>query len=241
MLGGNTLHRTAMHVDHVQHRPAIAVELCKRAHPAGKLGAGGVGGGGHDRGDRRRGRPPAVAVVWQAKRHYQRPQVGIAQTQRAIVVTVAADSVTGIAGVIDQYLLGDDHDPCRHTQAIKVDGPVIEAELHQVQARQVAGRVVEEHILAARIGRADRAALRAGVPAIDGRVILHTRVAADMRALGDKAQQLAGLVLDHRLAGGDGIGLPVRVIQRRLHELVGHADGRVGVLEHYRTVGLTAE
>ena len=56
-----------------------------------------------------------------------------------------------IAGVVDQDFLGDEVDAAGGLEALGVERAVGQAELHQVDARQVAGRVVEEHVLAARI------------------------------------------------------------------------------------------
>ena len=55
----------------------------------------------------------------------------------------------GIAGVVDQDLLRGDQDVDRVAVGFDVEGAV-GRELHQVQAGQVAGRVVEEHVLASR-------------------------------------------------------------------------------------------
>ena len=78
-----------------------------------------------------------------------------------------------------------------------VELAVLPDELHQVDRRQVARRVVEEHVLGARIARVDAIGVRAGVPLVDRRVELHARVAADVRALGDQPHQVARLVGVH--------------------------------------------
>ena len=68
------------------------------------------------------------------------------------------------------------------------------AELHQVDAGQVAGRVVEEHVLATRIAGVDPPAVGAGVPVVDRRVVLHAGIAAVPGTLGHAIQHVAGLV-----------------------------------------------
>jgi hypothetical protein len=75
-----------------------------------------------------------------------------------------------------------------------VERPVLAAELHQVQGRQVAGRVVQEHVLRARVGGVDPAALgRAGVPVVDGGVVLDARIGRGPGGIADLVPQLLGL------------------------------------------------
>ena len=64
---------------------------------------------------------------------------------------VAADLLGRIARRADDDLLREEHDVDRVREALDVEGPVGAAELHQVQRRQVARRVVDVHVLAARI------------------------------------------------------------------------------------------
>ena len=66
-------------------------------------------------------------------------------------MAVAGDVGGRIAGVIDQNFLGDEEDAARGLEPLDVERAIVAAELHQVDARQVAGRVVEEHVLGARV------------------------------------------------------------------------------------------
>ena len=105
------------------------------------------------------------------------------------------------------------------------------AELHQVQRRQVARRVVDMHVLAARVRRVDPARHRAGVPLVDRGVVLDAGIGAAPRRLGDLLHQLACLDrLPDRLAGDARGQVPVLVVLHGAHELVGDADRVVGVL-----------
>ena len=117
------------------------------------------------------------------------------------------------------------------------------AELHQVDAGQVAGRVVEEHVLAARIAGVDAAAVGAGVPAVDRRVVLHAGIAAVPGALGHAVHDLAGLVASGRRCFGLVTQWVVQsvVLLDGLHEVVGDADREVRVLEQDRAVGFAVE
>ncbi len=103
-------------------------------------------------------------------------------------------------------------------------------ELEQVQRGQVARGVVERHVLRARVGRGDAAALGVGVPVVDRAVVLDARVGALPRGLGDLAHELAGVDgLDDRavLARGQA---ELATLLDRAHELVGDAHRVVGVL-----------
>ena len=68
-------------------------------------------------------------------------------------MAVLGDPLRRIAGVIDQDFLGDEEDPAGRLEPLDVERAVRLAELHQVDAGQVAGRVVEEHVLGARDSR----------------------------------------------------------------------------------------
>ncbi len=67
-------------------------------------------------------------------------------------------------------------------------------ELQQVQAGQVAGGVVEEHVFAARIAGVDAGRVLRGVPAVDRGVVLHAGIAAMPGGFGDLVQQFFGFV-----------------------------------------------
>ncbi len=97
------------------------------------------------------------------------------------------------------------------------------------------------HVLRAWIGGVDARGVGASVPIVDRGVVLHAGIAAEIGALGDHAQKIARLVGRARLAVGDKFGLPFAVFLHRLHELVGHAHGIVGVLKKHAAVSWTIE
>ena len=67
---------------------------------------------------------------------------------------VAHDDFGGIAGVVDDDFLRGDQDVDRVAIGFHVECAV-GRELQQIQAGQVAGGVIEEHVLAARIAGVD--------------------------------------------------------------------------------------
>ena len=157
-------------------------------------------------------------------------------------MAVVRDPIGRITGMIDQDLLSDEEQPAGRLETLDVERAVVAAELHQVDARQIAGRVVQEHVLRTRIAGVDAARVRAGVPAVDRRVVLHARIAAVPGAFGHPLQQLAGRIVGAGRGGSvTQCVVHVRVLLDRLHELVGDAHRQIGVLEQDRAVGLAVE
>ena len=151
---------------------------------------------------------PCLRVVRQPGSHQQAPQVGVAQPQRPELVAVGRDPVGRVARVVDQDLLRRDEDPHRRAKPLGVEAAVVAAELHQVDRRQVACRIVDEHVFAARIGRIDRRGIGASVPALNRVFVLQAGVAAKPGSQGDLVHELRALKVS--------IGRPVvtaRVVQ----------------------------
>ena len=202
------------------------------------LGALLVGMPGHDGGDRPGQGPAFLAVVAVAVGHDQRAEVGIAEAEGAEDVRVLGDRLDRVAGVVDQDLLGRDEQAHGGLEAPDIETAVIPLEAHQVERGQVAGGVVQEQVFRARVGRVLAAGALAGVPLVDGGVELHAGVAADPGALGDLAQQGAGILLLAGLVVGDAARPPLAALEGGVHELVAGAHGQVLVLVHDRGVGL---
>ena len=142
-----------------------------------------------------------------------------------------------VAGVVDQDLLGRDEEARRGAVALDVEAAVGGLELAQVERGQVARRVVQEHVLGARIARVDGVRGLARVPLLDGVLVLRARVAADPRALGDKVEQRRRVDRLDGLARRDGPEVVADALVGGLHEGVVQADRLVDVLEGDRAVG----
>ena len=112
-------------------------------------------------GDRAGPRAAVVGVVRQPLAHQQRAEVRVAQPELAVGARVVADPLGRVAGRRDDDLLGREHHAHRVAEVVDREGPVLAEELHEVDRRQVAGRVVDVHVLAARVGAGD-AARRSG-------------------------------------------------------------------------------
>ena len=73
------------------------------------------------------------------------------------------------------------------------DTGLVVVEADQVDRRQVAGGVVEEHVLRARVRGPDPSPGRAGVPLVDRGVELETGIGAGPGRLGDLGPEVARL------------------------------------------------
>ena len=157
-------------------------------------------------------------------------------------MAILGDPLRRIAGVIDQDFLGDEEDPAGVVEPLDVERAILGAKLHQVDAGQIAGRVVEEHIFRARVRGVNPPRVRAGVPMVDRRVVLHARIAAGPSAFGHPIEHVAGRprgTLVIRV--GDPMRGPRPLFDDGLHELIADAHGEIGVLEHNRAIGLAVE
>ena len=111
-----------------------------------------------------------------------------------------------------------------------VNATIIRTEIHQVQRGQVTGGIVKEHIFRARVGRIDATRIRAGVPFVDGGVVLDTRIGARPCGFADLVPQFAGGKGFMNLAIGTADQFPVAIIKNSLKEVVRDANRVVRVL-----------
>ena len=204
---------------------------------AGDAGALFVGVSGHDGGDRAGEGAALGAFVAVAVTHDERAEVGVAEAEGAEDVAVFRDVLGRVTGVVDEDFLRGDVNAHRGFEFLDVEGVVFALELHEVERGKVAGRVVEEEVFGARVGRVLLGGAFAGVPLLDGRLELHAGVATDVRAFGDFAQEVAGVFFLAGLAVGHADSSPFASLDGGVHEFISHADGQVLVLIHDRAVG----
>ena len=182
------LHRIAMHLHHAEHRLAVLSEAFKRADDCRHLRAGQVGRPVEQRRDGAADAVSRFGIVGVPFGHDQAPEVGIAQSKRPEHVAVLANLTRRIAGVVHQDFLGDEIQTAGGFEPLVVECAVGLAELHQVDARQIAGGVVQEHIFAARVAGVDPPAVGASVPLVDCGIVLHAGVAAVPGTIGHAAE-----------------------------------------------------
>ena len=241
-LGVDPRHRVVMLFHHPQERLVVRLVLVKSADRLGQFATGEVGRPMQERRNRPAHAAGGVRIVRDATRHQQAAQVRVAQSQRPEQVAVAGDVASRVAGMIDQNFLSDEERPASGLEPLGIKDAIRPAVLHEIDAGEVASRVVEEHVLRARVAGIDAAAVRARVPIVNRRVVLHAGIAAVPGTAGHAIEHFAGWI---RRSGDVAVGHPMRgpvlVFLDGLHEVVGHPHRKVRVLEHDRAVGLAIE
>jgi hypothetical protein len=224
--------------DHPQHVVAVGLEAREGAELFGHLGRRGVGSTGHERRDRAADRPALVAVIGKAGSHQQTAQIGETEAEGPVVVAEARDLLGGELRHQHRDLKGDRPQPHRALERLYVERAVAAQERHQIERGEIAGRVVEEHVFRARVGRVDAAALGACVPLVDGGIELDARIGAGPGRIANAVPQIARLDRLGDLTIGAIGQVPIAVFLDRLEERVGDADGIVGVLTRHGEVGV---
>ena len=220
-----------MVADDPQHGFRIVGIAGEGAALGGHFGRGGVADAGHDRRQRAAIGAARGGIIGEARRHQQAADIGVAEAERAVVVGQLGDFARG--ELRHQHRDFQHHGPQPHGVLIGRDVEDLRgriAELQQVQRGQIAGRVVEEHIFRTRIGGADFAARRAGVPVVDGGVELQAGIGGGPGGVADLVPQLGGAQGLGDRAVGAARQFPVPVLLDRAEKTVGDADGIVGVL-----------
>ena len=215
-------------------RRGVAGVAVVRADDRGELGGALVRRAGHQRGDGAGEGAAAVGVVRVAGGHQQGAEVGVADAQLAEGAGVLADLLRREVREADRDVHRGDDQLDDLGEALGLEGlvalAVVLEELHQVQRGEVAGRVVQVHVLAARVRAVDPAGLRAGVPGVDGVVVLDAGVGAGPGGLGHLAEERLGVDLLDDVAGHAGRRPNLPPSSTAFMNVVVHADRVVGVL-----------
>ena len=228
----------AVVADRPEHRLAVLGELREGAELARQLGRGGVSDSGHERADRAADGAALVAVVGVARGHQERADIGEAQAQRAELVGTLGDLGRGELRHHHRNLERDRPQPDRVAERVRVEAAVGMAEGLQVQRRQVARRVIEEHVLRARVRGVDAARFGTRVPVVDRGVELHPRIGRGPGGVSDLFPQLARRHAFVHLAVGAADERPLAVLGGAAHERLGDAHRVVRVLPRDRDVGV---
>ena len=144
---GDRVGRVAVHAHHVVVGLAVLGVAVIRAHRRGGPRRLRVGAAGHQRRDRRRRAAAGVGVIGHAVGHQVGAEVGVAEAELAERPRVGADLLGRVARGADDDLLRQQHDVDGVLEGRHVEAAVLAAELHQVQRGEVAGRVVDVHVL----------------------------------------------------------------------------------------------
>ena len=146
--------RLLVHLQDAQHVLAVVLVAGEGAHASGRAGRRVVGVTGHERGDGRGVGAALVAVVRKSQCHQRGTEVGVAEAELTEPAGCLADGRSRVVGPPHEDLLAREHHLYRVAEALDVEavgGAVVGEveELEQVEAGQVARRVVEVHVLAA--------------------------------------------------------------------------------------------
>ena len=221
-----------VHTDHFQEWLPIHSEFLKRTHGMCNFRAHQVGLAAHQRCDRSRKIPALVAVVGLPLGHQKSPEIRVTETQWPEKVTVFLNRLGGVAREIDQYLLGKNRQRHRRTKVVHLERLILGIdEGHQVQARQIAGRIVQEHIFGTGVTRIDATRGLHRIPAIDRAVVLNSRIATEMGGLGHFIQKFLGLECLKSGSLGHRPSIPGPILLGGTHELILDTHRVIGVLE----------
>ena len=222
-----------------QHVLAVLLEAGEGAAACRHFRRGRVGYAGHDGGERAADGAAGVRVVRNAGAHQQAADIGIAEAERAELVGELRDLLR--RELRHQHRDFQNHGPQPHRVLVVLDVEdlgLLVAEGEQVHRRQIAGGVVEEHVFRARIGGADFARGRAGVPVVHRGVVLQARIGRGPGGVADLLPQRAGVQRLGDLAVLAEGQVPFGVGFDRFEEAVGDAHRIVRVLPGDGEIGL---
>ena len=227
---------------HAQHVLTVLGVAGERPVLGREQRALGVRTPGEDRGEHAADRATLLAVVGDAGLHEHGAEIRVAETERAVAPREVGDLLRGERRHQHRHLEHDRPKADRVLVALEIEGARLGVvELEQVDRREVARRVVEEHVLGARVAGVDAPARGAGVPRVDRAVVLDARVGAPPRGEVDLVPEFPRLHRLRDLAVGAAEERPLRVGVERVEERVGDAHRVVRVLAADRVVGLAVE
>ncbi len=144
--------RSPVVADDPKHRLPVLVVLREGAHCGSHLGARCVRIAGQDRRERSGQRPSFGGIVGNPLTHQKGPEVGVAEPERSVVVRPLGDFFGREVSHCYRDFQHDRPQPDGVLVSLDIEGlSRVVVELDEVEAGQIAGRVVEEHVLGARV------------------------------------------------------------------------------------------
>ena len=101
---------------------------------------------------------------------------------------------------------------------------------HQVDGGEIAGSIIQKHVLGAGIGSPDWSVFPTGMPLVDRRVKLEPRVSTGPGGMVDLFPQILGRQGLRHFPIGSADQVPVSIAFHSTQELIGKPDRVVGVL-----------
>ena len=172
-----------------------------------------------------------IAVVRRSRLHQHGAEICITQSKRAILPGEFGDFLR--RETCHQHRNFQHHRPEVNCVLVARNIEVSRAriiELQQIDRRQIARRVVEEHVFTARIARIDSSAFWAGVPSVDCRIELDARIRTVPCGFVDLSPKFARIERLRNFAISATNEIPISVGVYGVHELVAESDGVVGIL-----------
>jgi hypothetical protein len=237
--GGLAMRGDAVVADDAQHVLGVLLVAREGAELARHLRRGRIGDAGHHRGQAAGERPALVRIVAEAHGHQQAADIGVAEAERAVLIGELGDLAARELRHRHRDLEHDRPEPAEMlvTGDVEALGLTV-VELQQVGRGQIAGGVVEEHVLRARIRGADASRGRAGVPVVHRGVEVQAGIGRGPGGVADLLPEVARLQGLGDLAGGAADEVPVAVGFHRAQEVVGQRDRVVRVLAGDGEIGL---
>ena len=236
--GGETFRRAAVVAHNTQHFIGVFFVACERTQLARHFSRGRIGDAGQNSRERAAERTALVRVVAEPHRHQQTADVCVTKAECAEIVAASRDGFRRELRHQHADLKRDRPETHRVLVSRQIKAAIGLHEGQQVQGCEVTSRVVEEHILRARVRATDLAAVRAGVPVVDGVVVLNARISAGPSGVADLFPKTFCLnrLVNRTVAATDQI--PLAVFFHRRQEFIFDADRIVGVLTRDRQVSV---
>ena len=154
-------------------------------------------------------------------------------------MTILLDRSSRITGEINENFLRQNRQGNGEAEVLNLKDLLVSLtqKRHQVQAGQVAGRVIQEHVFRTRVAGVDSSGSLDRIPAVDGAVVLNAGITTKMRRFCHFPKQVIGLVGLESNTPCDRSGIPRSVRLGRAHERILHTNRVIRVLEIDRVVG----
>ncbi len=231
LMNFHVMRRAPVVFQNLKHGVPVILKVRKRAKLTSHFRRHGISGSRSYGRNRAADSPTAFRVIRNSHHHEQGSEVGITETESAKIETLFSD------GLIRK--LRHDHRNFQSEGPHAASVPVVcyckntllfIVKTHQVDGGEIAGGIIQEHVFGAGIGSSDRPVIRAGMPLVDRRVKLESRVRTGPGGMIDLFPQILGWQGLDDLSVCPAGQVPVAIAFDSTQELVGEPDRVIGVL-----------
>ena len=228
---GFTVHACAVVLDYAEHAIFVSVVGGEGSEGFGEFGAGFVDHTGHECGDGGGELSAFFAVVGDACAHEECAQVGVSQSECSVFPGAFRDAFVGVLCHADGDVQDDGPESAGVEEVFYAELSLLFIpEFDEVEASEVAGGVVDEHVFGAGVRGSDGFVVAAGMPVVDGGVELESGVGACPGGACDFVPEFACGDGCHDFACGSCGEFPVAVFFKECEESFRESHGDVGVL-----------